>query len=255
MKMQNFRTRCLGLAFMLSLVAAFASSPGTRAQEDTGDGSTPATVAPARGGRSGSAGYAAAREAATSNAPAAREGPSASLAATIYEIHMPADQIGRLDVDALTAAAGVGDFDKALAALGTGRPLYFVQQSVRLAEDHLQLMAQMPYITNSQTDNTGKVINSVAYTSVGAIISIRGIPKASGSIELDTFVQVSTITQGGVAISEKVKAPYFRVANMAFKGPVQPNKAFVLISADGATLDADGKAVAYIAKVTLGVPQ
>ena len=221
----------------LALCAALAGP--SRAQED------PGTAPPSAASRAGARGGVA---------PAPNvDGPSAPFSATVYLIRMPADQIGRLDAEALTTAAGTPDFGKALAGLGTVRPLYLVSQSVRLAEDTIRIGAQTPYVSNSQVSNTGNVINTTRYTSVGTIFDIQGKTKAAGVVELDLRLQVSSLDEAsGVQITNNVKSPVFRLATMAFKGNVQAGKPFVLVSADGATLDADGKAVAYITKVTLG---
>ena len=67
-------------------------------------------------------------------------------------------------------------------------------------------------------------------------------------------IQVSSMSDG-VPISANVKAPIFRLANLARKGPVEARQPFVVLSVDAASLDSDGKAVAYIARITLGAPQ
>ena len=207
----------------------------------------------------GQGGRAASTSTAASTAPVARqgsrisqEGPTAQLSVTIYEVHVAADRIGRIDPAALTAAAGAGSLDKSLATLGTGHPVYLANTSVRIMQDYIRIGASTPYITNSQTGADGEAINSVSYTDMGAVINIAGKTKPNGNIELDLIVELSTMDEGAVRISDKLTAPYFRIARMAYKGQVQPGKPFVLISADGATTDAQGNAIVYVARVTLG---
>ena len=238
-----------------------------------------AQATPARGPTSATGGdsTAATRPTATTSAPAARgggrgigafgtplpqtppvpgNGPTCTLDATIYDVRVPADQIGRLDLEALTrAAATAAAFEKALAEMGTVKPLYQIDQSVRLTGDTIVIGTQIPYITNSQITNTGQTINSVSYTQVGALFNIAGKAGAGGNIELDLGIQVSANSESGVPISTKVNAPIFRTVTMARKGPVEARVPFVVVSVDAANGDAAGKAVAYIARVTLGAPQ
>jgi hypothetical protein len=229
------------LAAILLLVGALLPATILHAQDDS-----PASPAPGRGSRGGGVGVPA--------APLTPGmGPTASFAATIYEVRMPADQIGRIDIEALTsAAATTAGFEKALGTLGAARALYYVNQSVRVADDSIRIGASTPYVTNSQINNKGDVINSVAYTALGATFTLSGKAKGAGNVDLNLIVQVGTLTDGGVAIAANVSAPYFRSAVMDHKGLVKTGQPFVLVSADGAALDAEGKAVAYISKVTLG---
>ncbi len=215
----------------------------------------------------------------TSTTPTAvADGPTVSFDATIYDVRIPIDQIGKIDgvVLAAEAAASAADFEKALAKLGTAQPLYRANQSVRLAGDIISIGTQTPYVTNTQVTASGQTINSISYRSTGAIFSLAG--KANGSpvvltadptrprtftntsgppgrMELDLSIQVSSLSEGTTAISSTVKAPVFRNATMSHKGIVTANQPFVVISADGATVDNNGKAVAYIARVVVGAPQ
>ncbi len=187
--------------------------------------------------------------------PTPGNGPTCALDATVYEVRLPVDQIGQLDIEALTRAADTpAAFEKALAALGAAKPLYRANQSVRLAGDTLTIGTSVPYITNSQLSFTGQPLNSVSYTQTGTSFAVAGKAGAGGSIELDMTVQVSAMSDG-VAISDTVKAPIFRNTTMARKGPVAARQPFVVLSVDAASVDADGKALAYIVRMTLGVPQ
>lgn len=226
-------------------------SPSTRPALTRGSGSG---RGPARGGGgfSGAGASVPMRGAPTGSAG---EGPTCSLDATIYEVRLPAEKIGRLDADALdNAASNPESFEKALGDLGTLRPLYRANQSVRLTGDSIMIGTNMPYVTNSQTTAKGDVINTVMYSNTGANFSIAGKSTASNSIELDLNIQVSTLSEGNTQISADVKAPIFHTVSLSRKGPVAPRTPFVVISVDAATADPSGKAVAYIARVTLGKP-
>jgi hypothetical protein len=221
--------------------------PGLRRVEG-GAGAFGGAEAPVRAGRRGFGG--------AGGQPALGEGPTCALDATIYRVHLPADQIGRLDLGALNNASDTAEqFEKALAALGPITPLYRAGQSVRLAGDSINIGTETPYVTASRTDNTGRVINQVQYTNTGAIFNIAGRAGAGPKVELDLTVEVSSMTDSGTEIGPGVKAPLHRVAKMSHKGMVEANQPFVIVSVDAASLDAGGKAVAYIARVTLGTPE
>jgi beta-lactamase regulating signal transducer with metallopeptidase domain len=191
-------------------------------------------------------------------APTLGQGPTCTLDATLYDVRMPLDQIGKLDVAALSRAAeNAGEFEKALAALGTVKPMYRADQSVRLSGDTISITSSLPFVTNSRITDKGQMLNSVQYRSTGAIFTLAGKAAATGSgaVDLDLAVQLSASTEGGVAIADKLKAPVIRNVTLSHKGPVQPGKAFVVLSIDAGAVDEDGKAVAYIGRITLGEPQ
>jgi hypothetical protein len=211
---------------------------------------TPAATSPVT--RSGSRGMSA-----SATPPVPGHGPTCTLDAIIYDVRLPADQISKINLEALTqSAANTLNFEKALAALGTAKPLYRANQSVRLSGDTIIIGVQMPYITNSQVTSTGQTISSVSYSQVGAIFNIAGQTGATPSnFNLDLGMQVSSMTEGPTLISTNVHAPMFRTATMTHKGPVEAKRPFIVVSIDAAAIDADGKAMAYIARINMGTPQ
>ncbi len=135
-------------------------------------------------------------------------------------MRIPADQIGRLDVDALAQASGNAEtFEKALAALGTAQPLYRADQSVRLSGDNIIIGTEMPFITNTRVGDKGQVMNTVQYQSIGASFSLAGSAGATGTIDLDLNIQVSSISDGGAVIAENVKVPCFAERRYHIRGP------------------------------------
>jgi hypothetical protein len=224
-----------------------ASPPTTRPSGTTRPTTRPAMPVPRFGGRGFPGG-----------APAPGEGPTCTLDATIYDVRIPVDQIGKLDVDALAKAAESADaFEKALAALGTARPMYRANQSVRLAGDTITIGSEVPIVTNTRVTDKGQTVNTVQYASTGALFSIAGkaAGAAGGGGEVDLNIQVSSSGDASAAISDKVKAPLMRRATLSHKGPFEARKPFVVVSVDAGSADKDGKAVAYIGRVTLGEPQ
>lgn len=208
----------------------------------------PAMPGPRFGGRGGFGGVPA--------APALGEGPSCTIDATVYDVRMAADMIGLLELDTLTRASATPQaFEKELAALGATKPLYRVSQSVRLSGDMILIGTEVPVVTNTRMTDRGQAINSVQYRSTGAVFTVAGRAGAPGGIDLDLGIEVAASSEGGAAVAEQVKAPIMRKATLSHKGPFQPGKPFILISVDAASADNDGKAVAYIARITMGEPQ
>jgi hypothetical protein len=188
--------------------------------------------------------------------PTVREGPSANLDATIYDVRIPADQIGRLDLESLSRnAASAADFEKAIAALGKVKPLYRANQSVRLGGDTVSVGSSTPYVTNSRTLNSGQVVNSVSYADTGATVNLAGRTVEGGQMELDLRVDVSALLETTTEIAPNVKASIFRRASMSHKGLVKPSQPFVVVSVDAASVDLEGNAVAYVARVSVSAPQ
>ncbi len=268
---RNRRTMSIkwAVATLILLMAALVPVAAVRGQENparepaAGETTPPMTRPPAtgpvarsgRGVTRGGFAQAPALPAPATATPVPGEGPTCTLDATIYDVRLPVDKIGQLDVEALTSAAGTAvDFEKALAALGTSQPLYRASQAVRLSGDSILISTETPYITNSQVTTSGQTINSVAYRQMGAIFNVAGRTIAPDKIELDLSIQVSSLAEGATPIAGTVKAPVFRSATLAHKAPVAARKPFVVVSVDAASVDANGKAVAYIARITLGPP-
>lgn len=185
------------------------------------------------------------------------EGPSSSFDATVYAIEVMPDQIGRIDAEALSKAAGnAADFEAAMAKFGKVRPLYRVNHVLRLeSEGYVQIGNNVPYVTNSQVTQSGQTVNSVSYTSVGAVFDI--IPKMGngGMINIEMQVQLTTLAEGTTPLSPTVMAPIFRSTVLSRNGQVEPERPFVVITADATSLDKEGKAVAYAARMILGTPK
>ena len=206
------------------------------------------TVAGERGGR-GMGGMSAART------PVLGEGPACTFDATIYDVRMAADQIGRLDVVALSGASGSAEaFEKALGALGTAKPMYRADQSVRLSGDTISIGAQVPYVTSSSMTAGGQTMHSITYVHTGAIFSLAGKTDAN-NVDMDLTIEVSSMLESAVTTGGDAKSPIMHTATLSHKGPVTPRKSFIVVTVDAGSLDKDGKAVAYIGRVTVGEPQ
>jgi beta-lactamase regulating signal transducer with metallopeptidase domain len=203
------------------------------------------------GGRLGFQGFGSAA------APALGEGPTCSFDATIYDVRIPVDQIGRLDVEALVKASETAEgFENALKALGPVKPMYRANQFVRLSGDTITIGSEVPIVTSSRQTERGQTMNTIQYQSTGAVFSVAGQAAAGGmDLDVDLGIQVSSATESAAVISENVNASIMRRTTLSHKGPVQPRKPFVVVSVDAGAVDKEGKAVAYIGRITIGEPQ
>ena len=262
-----FRTSGRMCAILLMVLATLATSAwaqeepsGRGAGRRGGMGESPATRPSGGFGAFGGGGSARGfggggfGSSSPSRAPVLGEGPTCTFDATVYDLRLPADQIGRLDFAALANASETAEsFEKALAALGTARPIYRTDQSVRLSGDRINIAAQMPYVTNSNTTPRGQTMNTISYMNTGAIFSLAGKAAAS-NIDMDLNIQVSSFLESGVTVGDN-KAPIIYSSTLSHKGPIQARKPFIVVTVDAGSLDKDGKAVAYIARVIVGQPQ
>jgi beta-lactamase regulating signal transducer with metallopeptidase domain len=184
------------------------------------------------------------------------EAPTCLLDATIYNVRVPVEGIGRIDMEVLTrAAATTESFEKMLSTLGASKPLYHVNQPVQLKGDTVTIRSNAPYVTRSQMARSGELINSVSYREIGANFGIAGKREGlpAGRIELDLNIGLATET-AGVAMSDGVTAATWHSISMVHKGLVEVRRPFVVMSASGMAVDKEGKAIVYIARVNLDVP-
>ena len=192
-----------------------------------------------------------AQEAKSATAP--RGSLTCSLEATIYELRLPPENMSQLDAAALTlAAASPPEFDKALASVGKAKALYRMDQSVKLSGDRIMIGGSAPFVRATRLSETGRRINMVRYESVGAVLNIAGSSGPDGGISAELGLEMSAFTESAVNISAQRPARVVRKVVMGYKGMMRPGAPVVIVSADAASLDAEGKAVAYIARIVLG---
>jgi hypothetical protein len=179
------------------------------------------------------------------------------LDAVVYEIRVPPEKITHWDPEVLKQQSKDPDaFEKALAAFGKSLPRHRIHQPIQLAQEtYIQIGGSVPYITNTQVSNTGQEINSVAYTNIGAILDMIATGGPQGQIEVEIAPQVSTLTEGGLQISEKIRAPKFQVFQQQFHANVRAGEPFLITATNGGAPDADGNAVMFVWRITLDSPK
>jgi hypothetical protein len=180
-------------------------------------------------------------------------GPTYAFDAVMYEVKVPAESLGRIDLSALDKAAGDAEaFEKALAGLGTAKPLFRAHQSVRLQGDSVTVGSQVPYVTNSRMTAAGQAVNTVMCRQVGTVFGLAGKVTGEKALEVDITVETSNLTEGTLVIGGESKAPVFWTAVIAHKGPATADKPFVAMAIDASQKDAEGNAYAVLTRITLG---
>jgi len=174
---------------------------------------------------------------------------SARFQATVYETRVPEAGVGAFDSESLAAKAGTAaDLQKALAACGTTKVLYQVDQTVNLADDRIHIGKREPFVTNTRRTERGPAISMVQYEQVGVIFAIKAKPTDSG-LDATVRIEMSALTESGTKISENVNAATVRSIELGHNGPVQLGKPVVLVSVDASSKDADGNAVACVCRI------
>ena len=154
----------------------------------------------------------------------------------ICELQLPAERVVELDSDRL--AAGTGDvkgFVAKLSALGTNRVLYRLDQTVDLhATSQVQSRSSVPFVTATRVLASGRTVNTVRYEKVGAICKVTGKAVKDADpphMRAEVDVELSTMSDSGVKITDKIKGPVLQKATLLHAGPVQLGRPFVLVSA------------------------
>lgn len=169
------------------------------------------------------------------------------LQATVYELRIPPEKIGELDAARLAKV----DLANPPPEFGSSRALYVIDQKVSLAGDRVTVGTQEPMVTNTRMTDKGQRINTVQYSSVGAIVDFKAERAGPRLLQVNANIEVSAKTESGVEISPGVNSSVIRRATLSLKGPAELAKPTVLLSGDASSRDKDGKAVVYLARVVL----
>jgi hypothetical protein len=170
------------------------------------------------------------------------------LQASIYEVRVAPEKIAELDAARLATT----DLSKLPPELGESRALYLIDQNVSLSGDRVMVGTEEPMVTGSRLTDRGQRLNTVQYNSVGAIVEFKAERIGPRQLQVTSTIEMSTKTDSPVEVSAGFASSVIRKTTMSLKGPVELGKPSVLISADAASRDKDGKAVVYVARLVLG---
>ena len=66
---------------------------------------------------------------------------------------------------------------------------------------------EVPFVTNSRTDNNGNIINTITYDNVGVILRVTPFITSEGMVEMIVAPEISSLTDQTVPISSTASAP------------------------------------------------
>ncbi len=66
---------------------------------------------------------------------------------------------------------------------------------------------EVPFVTNSRTDNNGNIINTITYDNVGVILRVTPFITSEGMVEMIVAPEISSLTDQSVPISSNASAP------------------------------------------------
>ena len=193
--------------------------------------------------------------------------PSVRFEAVVYRLTMSTENAVRIDAAELAKQSTLIEFDEALRELGEAQLLYRVDQTVALHEGdqaqsrrarrRIMFTADQPYVSGSTISKDGKERTSIARREIGVVFELAGMWVGDPTpevVQLTLNVQLSALEPSGVQVGPDLTSPVFRDVEQIYSGDVEPGKPIVLLSLDGATPDADGRAIAYITRARLSRP-
>ena len=107
-----------------------------------------------------------------------------------------------------------GDVQATIHALESDNKVDVLSRPYILASDNqlaeIVVGQEVPFVTNTQTTDTGNIINSVQYASVGLIVDVIPHINSEGLVIMDVAPEIDSQVNGGsVTITSGVTAPVF----------------------------------------------
>jgi beta-lactamase regulating signal transducer with metallopeptidase domain len=179
----------------------------------------------------------------------------ARFEATVYEVMVPEERIAELDAAKMESEATThAKLAAFLGTFGTVRTLYKIDQLVNLYGENITMGTQEPMVTSVVSDSRGMPRNSIMYQNVGLLTRISATPPENSKTkvpEVQLNFQLSTITSGGVEISEGVPASRMRNIALSQSGTPKFGKPTVLVTASAAGATQKTPPVAYVIRYLL----
>jgi len=185
----------------------------------------------------------------------------ARFEATVYELEVPENRIADLDAAKLESTAATPQaLAAALAAFGTPKILYKVDQTVNLYGENITLASQEPMITGRNMRVTGGGFSDViSYTSIGLIIRMSAAAPPNNSRRGDPNVQLnfqlSVTADTSIALTESLNATRVRSLQLSQSGTPKFGKPSVLVTVNAAGADEKSRPVAYIVRYLFTQPK
>jgi hypothetical protein len=132
----------------------------------------------------------------------------------IFEVAASPEHFVQFDLDTVTSGTpGAEELLARLKAYGTPRLLARFDEMLSLpGESKLTMGANMPTVQSVSVSSQGQVTPSVSYQSVGTTVTISGNWRNEGRsswADLNTNIELSTISKSSVKVSSDVQIPIF----------------------------------------------
>ena len=103
------------------------------------------------------------------------------------------------------------DWSATLRALATKGKVEVLSRPSIMARNNQEAVIvvgqEVPFITNSRTDNNGNIINTITYAKVGVILRVTPFITSEGTVEMIVAPEISSLTDQTVPISSTASAP------------------------------------------------
>ena len=103
------------------------------------------------------------------------------------------------------------DWSATLRALATKGKVEVLSRPSIMARNNQEAVIvvgqEVPFVTNSRTDNNGNIINTITYDNVGVILRVTPFITSEGTVEMIVAPEISSLTDQTVPISSTASAP------------------------------------------------
>ncbi|MEO7317695.1 MAG: hypothetical protein ABIZ56_01770, partial [Chthoniobacteraceae bacterium] len=114
-------------------------------------------------------------------------------------------------VDGTFARVLADDWSATLRLLATKGKVEVLSRPSIMARNNQEAVIvigqEVPFITNSRTDNNGNIINTITYDNVGVILRVTPFITSEGTVEMIVAPEISSLTDQSVPIGNNASAP------------------------------------------------
>ena len=114
-------------------------------------------------------------------------------------------------VDGTYARIIADDWSATLRLLATKGKVEVLSRPSIMARNNQEAVivvgSEVPFITNSRTDNNGNLINTITYDNVGVILRVTPFITSDGNVEMIVAPEISALTDQSVPIGNNATAP------------------------------------------------
>ncbi len=103
------------------------------------------------------------------------------------------------------------DWSATIRALSTKGKVELLSRPSIMARNNQEAVivvgSEVPFVTNSRTDNNGNIINTITYDNIGIILRVTPFITSEGTVEMIVAPEISSLTDQTVPISSNASAP------------------------------------------------